>query len=760
MGPLVTSRRLVIASGAAGLLVAGGLFHFTGKRDVEALTAAIGTGLGDGIFISIDNNVTIYCGLSEMGQGVFTGIATLIAEELDCSWEQIHVETGPVSAIFNNIEAGRDLLFPNYGFAENRASWGDWLKTQVASVAAEQLTGGSSSIADRFVRAREAGATARALLIAAAAAGWEVRPAECTTTAGIVEHPATQRKIPYGEVAAAVARIEPPGDVALKPRSSWKFIGAAMLPRKDLPGKVDGSAQYGIDVRRPQMLFAAVRNWPSFNGRLRDYWPPKSAAQTVGAARIFRLKDGIAAIADSTWEARKAVDAVEIDWDPGPPLDNALVAHKLEAALSGKLKLAYSRGNFAAAYKTAATNFSAEYRLPYLAHATMEPMNCTAEVHSDGVDVWVPTQAQTRAVKAAAEAAQVPESRVRIHTTLLGGGFGRRLEMDVVTQAVTLAKAVSRPVQVSWSREEDLRHDYYRPAAIVRVDAAVDAKGIPIALRYRIASQSVMERFTPLLTWIKEDPTIFEGAAGLPYAIENQRVEFAVVTLPVPVGNWRSVGHSITAFANESFIDELAHLTRADPIEYRLRLLQDFPRLAGVLRMVRDQSDWSSPLPGGSGRGVAVHLSFSSAVAVVAEVSIRNDHSFWIRRIVAAVDCGTAVNPDVIKAQIEGAIVFGLSATLFGKITIKEGSVQERNFPDYEMLRLYQMPASIDVHFVPSDKPPGGVGEVGVPPVAPAIANAIFAATGRRIRCLPLAEQEMALHQPASGSTSGSENFG
>jgi isoquinoline 1-oxidoreductase beta subunit len=732
---LFTRRNFLVAG---GLLVAFGAYRATRKGDSIAGTVdAIGANLDDYIRIAGDGTVTIRCGLSEMGQGVFTGVATLVAEELDCDWQRIRVETGPVLSSFVNLAVVRGLLSPNHGFAQGE---GGWLIDKVAGAVAQQITGGSSSIADRFVRAREAGALARTLLVGAAAAQWGVPPESCKTGSGIVTHEATHRQKSYGELANAATAIKPPGSVALKPRSAWKLIGRS-LARVDIPAKTDGSARFGIDTRRPGMLFAAVANCPVFGGRLKSV-DGTAAMKLPGVVGVHLVPGGLAVGADSTWHAKQGLAALKIDWDPGDSagLDSAEIAQRLTRAADGKLSKVLEHGDAAAAAKASVKTLSAEYTLPYLAHAPMEPMNCTAEVSAAGVEVWAPTQTHTTAVEAAAKAAGVGQDQVRIHTTYLGGGFGRRLETDLVEQAVSLAKLMGKPVQVIWSREEDMQHDVYRPVALMRLQAGLDASGAPVACRQQIVSQSILERVFPPLTWIGPDPTMSEGSVGLPYAIAYQRVDIAVAELPVPVGSWRSVGHSITAFAKESFIDELAHAVGADPVEYRLRLLKDEPRLAALLSLATDKAGWKTPLPPGRGRGVAIHTSFATAVAEVVEVEVGAKGALRVTRVVAAVDCGTVVNPDIVKAQVEGGIVYGLSAALFGKITLKEGRVVERNFPDYDVLHLAQMPA-IEVHIVANDQPPGGIGEPALPPVAPALANAIFAATGKRVRSLPVVDR-------------------
>lgn len=731
-----TRRRFLIAGGAAGLLIAYGAYRVGGaKSGVAGTSDAAGANLNDWVHVAPDGTVTVRCGRSEMGQGAFTGIGTLVAEELDCAWQQVRVETGPVAPSFANVAVGEDLLEGNSGFA--KAEHG-WVTTKIAETVAQQITGGSSSIVDSFQRAREAGAVARAMLVTAAAASWGVDPASCETHDGVVSHGASERHATYGELAGAAVHGKPPAQVALKPRSSWRLIGQ-VLERVDIPAKVDGSAQYGIDVRRPNMVFAAVANCPVFGGKLKAF-DAGAASKLPGVVGAHAVPGGVAVAADSTWRARQALAALKVDWDEGADgaLDSAEIDRRLAAALDGKLKKGWAKGDVAAALAGAAKTLSATYRLPYLAHATMEPMNCTAEVTPDGfVEVWAPTQAQTTSVEAAAKAAGVSKDKVRLHTTLLGGGFGRRIETDYVAQAVTLAKLLGRPVQATWTREEDIRHDFYRPAALVKLDAAIDASGAPAALRQQIASQSIMARVFPPLTWIGPDPTMLQGAPDLPYAIAHQRVELAVVELPVPVASWRSVGHSITAFAKESFIDELAHQAGADPLDYRLALLKDQPRLARILSLAAEKAGWKTPLGAGEGRGIALHGSFLSAVAQVVEVAVDNKGALKVKRVVAAVDCGTVVNPDIVTAQVESAVIFGLSAALFGRISIKQGRVVEENFPDYDMVHLAQAP-SIEVYIVPSEAPAGGIGEPGLPPLAPALANAIFAATGRRVRSLPV----------------------
>jgi isoquinoline 1-oxidoreductase beta subunit len=743
MSKLLTTRRSVlVGAGALGLLIGVGAWKLTQKGPSVAGTSdASGAFLNDWIHVGRDGIVTLRTGQSEMGQGAFTGIATLAAEELGCRLDQMRVETGPASAIFKNIAVGREALAPNHGLAKGPpGGFGGKVFDFVVEAATQQITGGSSTISNGFDRARIVGAVAREMLVGAAAKQWGVAASECTVKDGAVIHAGSKRQLGFGELVEAAAKEAAPAKVALKPREQWTLIGAPKTARVDIPEKVDGSARYGIDVRRPGMLFAAIANCPEFGGALERVDDGK-AAKMPGVVKVVSLDNAVAVVADTTWRAKAALAALQITWKNGPAakLDSAAIGKSLASAVGGAGKVE-AEGDFAAAYAGAAKKVAADYTLPYLAHAAMEPVNCTAEVSADGVEVWAPTQAQSVNVAAAAAAAGVSADKVNLHTTYLGGGFGRRLESDYVIQAVKVAKAVGKPVQVIWSREEDMTHDFYRPAAIVRVEGGLDAAGKPVALRFATASQSIMARMFPPATWLGPDFTQFEGTVGVPYAIANRRSEVAVIESQVPVGSWRSVGHSITAFAKESFIDEMAHEAGADPLDFRLKLLADQPRLAALLKTVAEKSGWATPLPKGQGRGIALHTSFQTAVAEVVEVTIGDKGALKVDRVVAAVDCGTMVNPDIVTAQVSGAIIYGLSAALFGKITIKNGAVEQQNFPDYDVVHMAQAPR-IEVYLTPSAEPPGGIGEPGLPPLAPALANAIFAATGKRIRSLPLADQ-------------------
>ena len=672
------------------------------------------------VSIDRDNVVTLTIDRSEMGQGSTTALAMILADELEADWTQVRLGPAP----------------------ENPVRWERTMRT-----------GGSGSVRRSWDRLRKAGAAAREMLVAAAARSWGFAPHVCRAGGGRVTHLPSGRSLSYGELAALAATLPVPQDPPLKDPKEFRFVGKP-VPRLDLPSKVDGSARFGIDVRVPGMLFASIERAPAIGARVKAVrderartLPGVRQTVTLEPSLIQPTRDswptatpaGVAVVADSTWHAMAGRGALEIDWDPGPnaALDSAAIRATLEKLAAARAAVVVRReGEGADGLIGAHRRVEAVYTVPFLHHATMEPLNCVADVRAGACEIWAPTQNQTAAQEIAAVILGLPREAVRVHTTLLGGGFGRRLEVDYVAEAVRVSKAVGAPVQVVWSREDDVRHGFYRPAVLHRMVGSVDAEGRPTAWTHRIAGPALGARFGPLEKGV--DNALVDGAANLPYAIDNIQVEQAVADLPVPVGSWRSVGYSHNSFATECFVDEVAHAAGRDPLELRRVLLRHHPRHLAVLDAVADRSSWGKSLPGGRGRGLAVAESFGSFVAEVAEVSVGADGTPRVERVVCAVDCGQVVNPDTVTAQIQGAIVFGLTAALKGEITLERGAVRQSNFSDYPLLRIDETPA-IEVEILPSAEAPGGIGEPGVPPIAPAVANALFAATGKRRRALPLA---------------------
>jgi isoquinoline 1-oxidoreductase beta subunit len=660
--------------------------------------------------VGADDTVTVLVNHSEMGQGPYTSVPMLVAEELDADWAKVRYEAAPVAAVYNHTV---------YGI---------------------QMTGGSTSTWTEWERVRKAGAAARAMLIAAAAAEWKVEPAACGTEPGHVVHAASGRRLAYGKLAEKAADLKPPENVKLKDPKDFRLVGRPTR-RLDTPDKVTGKAVFGIDVQLPGMLVALVARPPVFGGKVKSYSADRARA-VPGVRRVVQIPRGVAVVADGFWPAKKGREALEVVWEEGPlaTLDSRAQGEQYAELVKKPGVAARKDGNAAAALKKAAKTVEAVYDLPYLAHAPMEPINCVADVRADRCEVWVGTQFQTGDRDAAAEESGLKPEQVTLHTTLLGGGFGRRAVPDshFVREAVQLSKAVRAPVKVIWTREDDTRGGYYRPRAYHTVRAGLDAAGAPVAWEQHIAVQSFLVD-TPFAALIKDglDETAVEGAKEIPYAIPHLRVDWHPAPGGVPTLWWRSVGHSHTAFVIETLMDELAHLAGKDPVEFRRGLLGRQPRVKRVLEFVADKAGWGRPPPAGRGRGIAVHESFGSYVAHVAEVSVSDAGQVRVHRVVAAIDCGPVVNPDTIRAQLEGGTAFGLTAALYGEITFEKGRVKQRNFHDYPLLRINEMPA-VEAHVVPSDDRMGGVGEPGVPSVAPALANAIFAATGKRLRRLPI----------------------
>ena len=701
-------RRFLRAGAAAG----GGLligFHLplAGRMgEVDAAVAAKEFAPNAWIRIDADDTVTLRVGSSEMGQGVHTAIPMLLAEELDCDWARIKVEMAPADKAYTNPLIG------------------------------QQLTGGSTTVRAFWTPLRQAGAAGRTLLVRAAAQNWKVKEDECRTENGVVTHPASKRSARYGELAAQAARLPKPGEVFLKEPGEFKLIGKP-VPRRDTPLKVNGSAVFGIDVKMPGLLVALVARCPVFGGQLRKF--DAAAARAVpGVLQVVAIHSGVAVVADGFWAAKRGREALVVTWEEGAhaKLSSAGIRQQLERALKKKGVTARTEGDVAKALKAAAKPIEAIYEAPYAAHACMEPMNCTALVKKDSCELWVPTQAQTGAQFVAMQITGLPADKVKVNTTFLGGGFGRRAEQDFVAEAVQLSVAMGAPVKLMWTREDDMRHDYYRPATLNRLSAALDKEGLPTAWRHEIAGPSIMARVFPGAIKNGIDNTSVEGAANLPYAIPNLHVSWVMENGVTPVGFWRSVGSSQNAYVTECFLDELARLAGKDPYEYRRALLVKHPRHLGVLELAAQKAGWGTPPPAGRTRGIAVAEAFGSYCAQVAEVSVENGQ-VRVHRVVCAIDCGQVVNPDTVVAQMESGIVYGLTAALKGEITIKNGRVEQGNFNDYPLLRLDEMP-EIDVHIVKSAESPGGVGEPGTPPIAPAVANAVFAATGKPVRKLPI----------------------
>ncbi|HYE01247.1 MAG TPA: molybdopterin cofactor-binding domain-containing protein [Alphaproteobacteria bacterium] len=745
----LTRRGFLVASGAVVALGAsGGLLVAARRTEGAAFAAPDAALLNAWLRVAPDGAVTVAVPRAEMGQGVRTALAMIAAEELDADWARVRVEHAPVDAAYTNLTVMLD------GIPADKAL-DRWFIGRFGRSLEMQMTGGSTSVRDAWDTLRLAGAAARAMLCEAAAGAWGVPAAELTTESGAVLHPASGRRAPYGELAAAAARLPPPAAPPLKAPESYRLLGRP-VPRLDVPDKVTGRAVYGIDVHLPDMVYAAVRHCPVLGGTLKRF-DALPVMRMPGVRAVRPVPGGVAVVADGTWRAFKAAEALAVEWQaPEALVSTPDIERDFAAALASGDATEYRADDGAAeALAAGGRRVAADYAVPFLAHACMEPMTCTARIADGACTVWTGSQTADFAQRVAAEAAGLPRERVTVHTTLLGGGFGRRLETDMVAQAVTLAKAMApQPVKLTWTREEDLRADAYRPMAFGRLEAALGADGRPQAVGIRIASPPVLKGFAArngaglpfpatVMMPMQPDLTVIEGLADTPYDLGRLRVEHAERETPVPVGFWRSVGHSYTAFFIESFIDELAAASAQDPLDYRRRLLADRPRHLALLDRLAAASGWGGALPPGRGRGVALHESFRTIVGQVVEVTLAEGR-VRVDRVVCAVDCGRALHPDTVAGQMEGAIVFALSAALFGAVTHRDGEIEQANFPDYDMVRLAQAP-EIAVHLVESGAPLGGVGEPGVPPLAPALAAAIVAAGGPRLRKLPLVRQGLAV---------------
>jgi len=576
------------------------------------------------------------------------------------------------------------------------------------------------------------------MLVTVAAKRWNVDPASCEARSGAVHHRASRRRATYGELAADAARMPVPDKVLLKQPKDFKLIGTPAR-RLDTPAKINGTAIYGIDARPPGVKFATLAQSPVFGGRVKSV--DDNAARSVkGVRQVVRLDDAVAVVADHMWAAKQGLAALKVEWDDGPhaKLSTAGVVRQLEDATLSPGAVAQSVGDAAIAMSSAATKIEATYEVPFLAHATMEPMNCTVHVRKADCEIWVGTQAIARVQAAAAKTAALPAERVVVHNHLIGGGFGRRLEADGVIRAVQIAKQVEGPVKVVWTREEDIQHDMYRPCFFDRISAGLDGDGKPVAWTNRFAGSSIIARWLPpgFANGLDSDTT--EGAIDLVYDLPNLHVEYVRIEPPgIPTAFWRSVGPSHNVFVTESFMDELAAASKKDPVDYRRALLDKSPRAKAVLELAAEKSGWGQSLPSRVGRGVAIQYVFASYMAHVAEVEVSKDGDVRVRRVVCAVDCGSVVNPDTVQAQVQSAIMFGITAALFGQITLKDGRVEQSNFHDYRALRMNEAPV-VDVYIAKSGEPPGGMGEAGTSLIVPAVTNAVFAATGKRLRKLPI----------------------
>ena len=699
-------RASVAASG--GLLIG---FHFPRLSQLASAQSSANVFMPNAfVRIGTDERVTVIVNHSEMGQGVYTSLPMLLADELDADWTKVGFEPAPVDPKYNH---------PAFGM---------------------QITGGSSSVWSGLEQFRQAGAAARAMLVAAAAQQWNVDASTCRTESGAV-FSGSNRKLTYGQLVGAAAKLTPPEHVQLKDPKTFKLIGKP-IKRLDTPEKLNGKAVFGIDVKLPGMLTAVVARPPTFGARMKSFDDSRAGAMP-GVRKIVAIPAGVTVIADTFWQAKMAREALRIEWDEGSmqTFSTTQMMRDFRERAKSPGTSVRKDGDPAAALANAAKKVEAVYEVPYLSHLMMEPLNCVVDLRADSCEVWTGSQFQTVDRANAAKVAGLPNEKVQIHTTFLGGGFGRRAnpQSDFVVEAVQVAKAAGATVKVIWTREDDMAGGWYRPAFLHAIEGGIDASGNAVSWRSRLVGQSIMAGtpFAAVMLKGKDyDPASVEGVDDLPYAIPNVAVESHQAEINVPVQWLRSVGHSHTAFAVECFVDELAALGGKDPYQFRRAMLEKQPRHLGVLDLAAQKAGWDKPLPKGMGRGIAVHFAFGSYSAHVAEVSV-TDGRVRIHRMVCAIDCGRYVNPGIIAAQTEGGAIFGASAALFQELTFENGRLQQTNFHTFPAMRMNECP-EIETHIVESNEKSGGIGEPGVPCAAPAIANAIFAVTGKRIRRLPI----------------------
>ena len=699
MGKYSLSRRVFLKKST--LTFTGLIIGFTYEPESSlAVKVENAEELGIWIRIAPDGSTTLIVPSSEMGQGVNTSLSMILAEELEADWQSVKTETAPVNSKYINPES-------NSG----------------------QMTAGSSSVKGFWNPLRKAGAAVRLMLQKAAAQKWEIPIEECVAKSGYIYRKNSSQKLSYGELAEAAGKIDIPSDPPLKNSKDYNLVGKS-IKRIDIPSKTNGSAQFGIDVRLPEMMYATIRQSPVFGGEVLSY--DEDAAKSIrGVKKVTLIPNGIAVIADNTWRAKRGMEVLNLKFHGGETigLESQQVQKELLKALDdeGKTKIEANQV------------LDLEYEVPFLAHAPLEPMNCTANVTDNFCEVWVPTQSQGGCMDAAKEITELDEEQIQIHTTYLGGGFGRRGETDFVKQSLILAKALGKPIKVTWMREEDMQHDFYRPASMSRFQIGLNKDGFPISWNNQLASPSILKRFFAPMAWFNIDPLSTEGADEIPYAIEDFNFDYSVVDSGVPVGFWHSVGSSFNAFFTESAIDEAAHLAQQDQFDYRMKLLSGKPRFQKVLEKVMRESKWGRILPKGHGLGISIHKTRGSIAGAVIEVSTDVNGMLNLNKAWIAIDCGKVINPNTVRAQMEGGFTFGLSATLGEEITLKDGRVEQSNFHDYSILRLKGSP-EISVEIIESGNEIGGVGEVAVPLAAPALTNAIFSSSGRRIRSLPLSK--------------------